>query len=62
VATFDGPARALECARTVSSRLRREGVDHRIGVHAGEISLNGQNLEGVAVGIASEVADPRGQQ
>lgn len=59
-ATFDGPARALECARSVSSLLRSEGVDHRVGVHAGEISLEGTALEGVALKIASDVADHAG--
>ena len=54
-ATFDGPARALECARSVSSLLRRGGVGHRIGVHAGEISLDGEAPTGVALEIASDV-------
>lgn len=35
-ATFDGPARALECARSLSLLLSAAGIHHRIGVHAGE--------------------------
>jgi pimeloyl-ACP methyl ester carboxylesterase len=59
-ATFDGPARALECARSVSSLLRSNAVDHRIGVHAGEISLERETLDGVAVNIAADVANRAG--
>jgi len=55
-ATFDGPARALECACAVSALMRRAGVHHRIGLHAGEIGLHGNTLAGVAVDIVSEVA------
>ena len=55
-ATFDGPARALECAVSASRVLRQRGIEHRIGVHTGEIDLEGSVLEGTALEIASDVA------
>ena len=55
-ATFDGPARALECAVSVSRLLRGRGLEHRIGVHTGEISLAGAGLEGTAMDISADVA------
>ncbi len=55
-ATFDGPARALECAVSVSRLLRGRGLEHRIGVHTGEISVAGAGLEGTAMDISSNVA------
>jgi pimeloyl-ACP methyl ester carboxylesterase len=55
-ATFDGPARALECAASVSRLLRQRAVDHRIGIHTGEINLEAAALEGPAMDIAADVA------
>jgi pimeloyl-ACP methyl ester carboxylesterase len=55
-ATFDGPARALECALAVSRSLSKLGFDHRIGVHTGEISAETGALAGTAMNISSDVA------
>jgi len=55
-ATFDGPARAAECALRISRLLRHRDIVHRIGVHTGEIGLEGAHLEGTAMNIASDVA------
>jgi len=55
-ATFDGPARALECAVSVSRLLRARGLEHHIGVHTGEIRLDGADLQGTAMDISSDVA------
>jgi len=55
-ATFDGPARALECAVAVSRLLRARGIEHQIGLHTGEISLAGTELEGTAMNISADVA------
>lgn len=54
-ATFDGPARALECAVAISRLLRARGLEHRIGVHTGEINLAGAGLEGTAMDISADV-------
>jgi pimeloyl-ACP methyl ester carboxylesterase len=56
VSTFDGPARALECAVSVSRWLRDEGIDHRMGVHTGEIEFEDGVPNGKAVDITADVA------
>ena len=58
LATFDGPARAIHCANaTPSSSLRRLDVPVRIGVHTGEVELAENDVRGIAVHIASRVAN-----
>jgi class 3 adenylate cyclase len=52
---FDSPARALECARAVRDRVKRLGVDVRVGVHAGECELQGRALTGLAVHIGARI-------
>jgi pimeloyl-ACP methyl ester carboxylesterase len=56
-AIFDGPARALACAASVSRLLHNEHVPHRVGVHIGEIDLAMPTLLGTALEIASDVAN-----
>jgi class 3 adenylate cyclase len=55
VATFDGPARAIRCARALQERLAGEGIQVRIGIHIGEVELRGQDVGGVAFHIAARV-------
>jgi class 3 adenylate cyclase len=56
LATFDGPARAVRCATTISQAVRPLGIEVRAGVHTGEIELDGDDVAGVAVAIASRVS------
>lgn len=56
VATFDAPARALECAHLASTLLCARDIAHRVGVHAGEIDPGDDKLEDMAVRIASDIA------
>jgi class 3 adenylate cyclase len=56
LATFDGPARAVECARAIRDAARQLGIDVRSGVHTGEIELRGDDIGGIAVHIAARVA------
>src|SRR5271169_2398458 len=56
LATFDGPARAIHCARTIRDSLQRLDVPVRIGVHTGEVELAEDDVRGIAVHIASRVA------
>lgn len=56
LATFDGPARAIHCARAISDSLRQIGVPVRIGVHTGEVEMTDNDVRGIAVHIASRVA------
>ncbi len=55
LATFDGPGRAIRCARTAGDALRALGLDIRAGVHTGEIEARGDNVGGIAVHIGSRV-------
>jgi len=56
VATFDGPARAVECARAVRDAARAVGVEVRAGVHTGEVEVRGDDIGGLTVHIAARVA------
>jgi pimeloyl-ACP methyl ester carboxylesterase len=57
LATFDGPARAIHCANAIRESLRRLDVPVRIGVHTGEVELAENDVRGIAVHIASRVAN-----
>ncbi len=57
LATFDGPARAIHCAQAIRSALLQLGLAVRIGVHTGEVELADNDVRGIAVHIASRVAD-----
>jgi class 3 adenylate cyclase len=56
VATFDGPARAIECARAIRDAAHQLGIEVRSGVHTGEIELRGDDIAGIGVHIAARVA------
>ena len=56
LATFDGPARAVHCARSIAEALRPLGVEIRAGCHTGEVELAGEHVRGVAVHIGARVA------
>jgi class 3 adenylate cyclase len=57
LATFDGPARAIDCANAVRDSLRRVDLPVRAGVHTGEVELAEDDVRGIAVHIASRVAN-----
>ncbi len=56
LACFDGPARAIRCARAIGEELGAIGLEVRAGLHAGECVQRGGDLAGVAVHIAARVA------
>ena len=56
LATFDGPARGVRCARAIIEALRPLGLDVRAGLHCGEVELRGDDIGGMAVHIAARVA------
>jgi DNA-binding NarL/FixJ family response regulator len=56
LALFDAPARAIRCALAIRDALRAEGVEVRIGLHAGEVELRGDDVGGIAVHIGARVA------
>jgi pimeloyl-ACP methyl ester carboxylesterase len=60
MASFDGPARAIRCARAVEDATSALGLDVRAGVHTGECERIGDKLSGIAVHIAARVAGAAG--
>jgi class 3 adenylate cyclase len=57
VATFDGPTRAVRCALALQEQAHLEGLAIRAGLHTGECVLRAGDVQGIAVHIASRVAD-----
>lgn len=55
VVAFDGPARAVRCAQAINEGVRTLGVDLRMGLHAGECEVRGDDLGGLAVHIAARI-------
>jgi class 3 adenylate cyclase len=55
LATFDGPARAISCAREVTAALDGIGLEVRAGLHSGECELRGDDVGGMAVHIGARV-------
>ena len=56
LATFDGAARAVECAAAVGRELAPLGLEIRAGCHTGEIEVTGAGVRGIAVHIGARVA------
>jgi class 3 adenylate cyclase len=56
LALFDGPSRAVRCGLEIRERLRRLGLDVRVGVHTGEVERAGADVRGIAVHLAARVA------
>jgi pimeloyl-ACP methyl ester carboxylesterase len=57
LASFDGPARALRCARAIVDGARPLGLDIRASVHTGECEVRGDDLGGIAVHVAARILD-----
>jgi class 3 adenylate cyclase len=55
-ATFDGPARAIRCARAIVDAVRPLGLEVRAGLHTGEVELADGKIAGIAVNIGARVA------
>ncbi len=55
IATFDGPARAIQCALTIIQRAHELGIQIRAGLHTGEIDLIESGIAGIAVHVAARV-------
>ncbi len=56
LATFDGPARAVGCARAITDVVRSLGIEIRAGCHTGEIEHVAGDVAGIAVHIGARVA------
>jgi pimeloyl-ACP methyl ester carboxylesterase/class 3 adenylate cyclase len=55
LATFDGPARGIECAAAIRDGVRPIGIEVRAGLHTGECELAGDDVRGIAVNIGARI-------
>jgi len=55
-ATFDGPARAIHCAKEIHDRVRGLGIEVRAGVHTGECELVDGKCAGISVSTGARIA------
>ena len=60
LAMFDGPTRAIQCARTTREALGKLGLPVRAGLHTGECELLGDDVGGVAVHLAARIVAAAG--
>lgn len=55
LATFDSPARAIQCGLAICDGARQLGIEVRVGVHTGEVERRGDDVAGMGVHIAARV-------
>jgi class 3 adenylate cyclase len=55
LATFDGPARAVQCAAAIRDAVCQVGLNIRAGLHTGEIEQRDDDIAGIAVHLAQRV-------
>ncbi len=53
---FDGPARAIACARAIVDDARQLDLDVRAGVHTGECEVLGEKIAGISVVIGARIS------
>lgn len=53
--TFDGPARAVRCARAAVEAVHPLGLQIRSGLHTGEVEIRDDSLSGMAVHVGARV-------
>ncbi|MEA2883130.1 MAG: hypothetical protein QOH32_2386 [Bradyrhizobium sp.] len=56
VASFDGPARAIQCGLAITRAVQEIGLNVRVGLHTGECEVRAGELSGIALNIAARVA------
>jgi class 3 adenylate cyclase len=54
-ASFDGPARAVRCAKAAVDAVRSLGIEIRAGVHTGEVETIAGKVGGIAVAIGARI-------
>jgi pimeloyl-ACP methyl ester carboxylesterase len=57
LATFDGAARAVHCAAAIRDAVSGLSLEVRAGLHSGEIELRAGGIDGIAVHLATRVAE-----
>lgn len=55
LATFDGPARAINCACAIRDAVQDLGLEIRAGLHTGEVEMTDGDVQGIAVHIAARI-------
>jgi class 3 adenylate cyclase/pimeloyl-ACP methyl ester carboxylesterase len=56
VAIFSSPSVAIDCAGAIIDAVRPLGIEVRVGIHAGEVEVRGDDIAGMAVHIGARVA------
>ncbi|MBR1090378.1 adenylate/guanylate cyclase domain-containing protein [Bradyrhizobium manausense] len=56
LATFKLPAAGINCATAIQKAVRTLGLDIRVGLHAGEYTISGGEMVGLAFHIGTRVA------
>jgi class 3 adenylate cyclase/pimeloyl-ACP methyl ester carboxylesterase len=55
VAIFTSPSVAIDCADAIVDAVRPLGIEVRVGIHAGEVEVRGDDIAGMAVHIGARV-------
>jgi class 3 adenylate cyclase len=55
LATFDRPARAINCARAIRDAVEDLDISIRAGLHTGEVEMVDGDVHGIAVHIAARI-------
>ena len=56
VAMFTSPSVAIDCADAIVDAVRPLGIEVRVGIHAGEVEVRGDDIAGMAVHIGARVS------
>jgi len=56
VAIFPSPSTAIDCADAIVDAVRPLRIEVRVGIHAGEVEVRGDDIAGMAVHIGARVA------
>ncbi len=59
-ATFDGPARAIRCARAIQAEIAELGMSARAGVHTGECEIIDGKPGGLAIVVGARISAAAG--
>jgi class 3 adenylate cyclase len=60
IASFPSPSAAIACADSLVDAIRVLGIEIRVGIHAGEVEVRGDDVAGMAVHIGARVAAQAG--
>ena len=55
LAIFDGPARAIRCAKAITEAMEPLGIRVRAGLHTGEVEQSHSDIRGIAVHLAARI-------